>query len=112
MQDVITVITHKCHNLTPTISKKRRLSLWPMAKWPRTACAGGEILAELPFFGASEDGIRVPGGAAVKVLVHGINIICYNIFYIIYIIYIYIGNTCNVLYHIISYHLVFYYIIL
>lgn len=54
MQDVITVITHKCHNLTPTISKKRRLSLWPMAKWPRTACAGSEILAELPFFGASE----------------------------------------------------------
>lgn len=30
--------------------------------------AEGEILAELPFFGASEDGIRVPGGAAVKVL--------------------------------------------
>ena len=99
MEDVITVITHKCHNLTPTISKKRRLSLWPMAKWPRTACAEGEILAELPFFGASEDGIRVPGGAAVKVLVHGINIICYS-YNIIYHI-IYIGNTCNVLYYII-----------
>ena len=91
MQYVITVITHKCHNLTPTISKKRRLTLhgrWRHGEMNRFG-AEGEILAELPFFGASEDGIRVPGGAAVKVLVHGINIIVYNIFYIIYI-YIYI----------------------
>ena len=54
--------------------------------------AEGEILAELPFFGASEDGIRVPGGRCHGQVTHMVFIYIYVIiiYTYIYIIYIYI----------------------